>query len=85
MAFLRQNLSRSGHQGNAFPMWHFRSNDDLAAAIQASGYFNEAKDVLENGNYMIFTDSAGVVTITYVTSPTGQVPVTVATGLVVTA
>lgn len=85
MAFLLQNISRTGHQANASAFWSFRSNDDDMATIQATGYFDEMAGTLNRGDWLMLGDSSDVHTLSYVVSNTGVTPVVIATGLVVTA
>lgn len=83
MAFNRKFLSNSSATGNDVNIFTYGMNEvsgsavDDTAAMQASGFFNDAKDVLKKGNIIMLSDGVtpNVVTIT---SETAAVPVTVA-------
>jgi len=76
MAFDRKKLSNSSATGNDVNVFTYGIGDATATVV-ASGYFNEAADVLKKGNVIIVSDGATTQTVT-VTSATGATPVTVA-------
>lgn len=70
MAYTKDNLQPIGGQakaGNAPQMWSYTAPDaDAIAAINTSGYFNDASDVLKVGDLIHVWDSS-VPTSTLVT------------------
>jgi hypothetical protein len=84
MAFNRDFLARLGSQANAPAFWVYSSADDNAAAIKGANYFNAAAKELGVGDFLVFRDSAGVSTISYVTSNDGTT-VAIAAGNVIAA
>jgi hypothetical protein len=70
MAYTKANLQPIGGQskaGNAPQMWSYTAPDaDAIAAINTSGYFNDASDVLKVGDLIHVWDSS-VPTSTLVT------------------
>jgi hypothetical protein len=82
MAFDRKylsNASATGNSANVFTYGNVQADGtapDATAAIIASGYFDDAVDVLKKGNIIIISDGATTATKT-VTSETGATPVTV--------
>ncbi|MBR9971230.1 hypothetical protein [Magnetospirillum sulfuroxidans] len=51
MAYLSKDLSVLAY-ANGFTLWHYATND-TAAAIDTSGYFNPAADMLRSGDIII--------------------------------
>lgn len=85
MAFTRKFFSNSSATGNDVNIFTYGMNEvagtavDNTTAMQASGFFNDAKDVLKKGNVIMLSDGV-TPDIVCVTSETGVAPVTV-TGL----
>lgn len=51
MAYSRANLKRIGPQhSNAPTFWSYKDTDSALTAIDASGYFNDAADILQVGD-----------------------------------
>lgn len=57
MAFDKANLSQLAH-GNNFKLWVYTSGGDAIAAIRASGYFNDAANMLDVRDLVIVADTA---------------------------
>lgn len=83
MAFERKyfsNASATGTNGNVFVYCNVDQAGDAAdatAAIIGSGFFDEAKDVLKKGSFIMVSDGATTSTVT-VTTAQGVVPIVVA-------
>lgn len=84
MAFTRKYLSNAGATGNSanvftygnVPQDESTAADNTTACI-ASGFFNDASDVLRKGSVIIISDGATTKTVT-VTTKAGVTPVVVA-------
>ena len=61
MAFASSNLSQLA-QGNNFKLWVYTSGSDNIAAINSSGYFNDAANMLGVRDLMIVIDTAAPTT-----------------------
>ena len=61
MAFAALNLSQLAH-GNNFKLWVYTSGSDNIAAINSSGYFNDAANMLGVRDLMIVIDTAAPTT-----------------------
>jgi len=61
MAFSASNLSQLAH-GNNFKLWVYTSGSDNIAAINSSGYFNDAANMLGVRDLMIVIDTAAPTT-----------------------
>ena len=55
MAFIKDDISLVSYSGNGFHIWHYKSND-LATAIDASGYFNDMAKEMNVGD-VIFANT----------------------------
>ena len=77
MSFNRKFFSNASVTGNDVNLFTYGMNAaaDNTAAMAASGFFNEAGDVLKKGNVIIVTDGV-TPNILVVTSATGALPVT---------
>jgi hypothetical protein len=86
MAFSRDGLSRIGGSGTGGTVWMYTSNDTVADT-QATGYFNEAKDVFLKGDAIFIAKEEGTshLHITFVKTITALGVVTVAPGTTITA
>jgi hypothetical protein len=83
MAFDRKNLSGNMGAGSGAPkLFTYGTSADAKAAIIASGYFNDATDVLSKGDIILAYGTDATVALT-VTSATGAATVT--TGYVAVA
>ena len=56
MAFQNKNLSVIAY-ANGFTLWHYASADEALATITASGYFNNVKTLMNNGDIVIICAS----------------------------
>lgn len=76
MAYNRKNLSGNvGAGSNAAGLFTYRDTESTKAQIAASGYFNDATDVLAKGDFILANGSNGSVVLA-VTSATGAATVT---------
>jgi len=77
MAFNRKFFSNASVTGNDVNLFTYGMNAaiDDTADMAASGFFNEAGDVLKKGNIIMVTDGV-TPNILVVTSATGALPVT---------
>ena len=76
MAYDRTKLSGNiGAGSDAAGLYTFRDTGTAKAGIAASGYFNDATDVLANGDFILANGSDGSVVLA-VTSTTGAATVT---------
>lgn len=88
MAFNRDDFSNTSATGNDVNIFTYGMNEvsgsavDNTAAMVASGFFNEAKDVLKKGNIIMLSDGVTPNVVT-VSSETGATPVTVVALLIV--
>lgn len=83
MAFNRTSLSGNLGAGSSAPsLFTYGTSTDAKAAVIASGYFNDATDVLRKGDIILATASDATVALV-VTSATGAATVT--TGYVAVA
>lgn len=57
MAFLARNLSVIGY-ANGFTLWHY-TTPDPAAAVDSSGYFSAAADMLRVGDFIFANCATG--------------------------
>ena len=57
MAFTASTLSQLAH-GNNWKLWVYTSGSDNIAAINSSGYFNDASDMLGVRDLIIVADTA---------------------------
>ncbi len=57
MAFKTQDLSVIGY-ANGFTLWHYTTTD-TAAAVDTSGYFNDAADVVRVGDMVLANVETG--------------------------
>ena len=57
MAFTASTLSQLAH-GNNWKLWGYTSGSDNIAAINSSGYFNDASDMLGVRDLIIVADTA---------------------------
>ena len=57
MAFKTQDLSVIGY-ANGFTLWHYTTTD-AAAAVDTSGYFNDAADVIRVGDMVLANVDTG--------------------------
>jgi hypothetical protein len=57
MAFQSKNLSVIGY-ANGFTLWHY-ATADAAAAVDTSGYFNGASNMLRVGDFILANASLG--------------------------
>lgn len=57
MAFDKANLSQLAH-GNNWKLWVYTSASDNIAAINTSGYFNDAANMLDVRDLIIVADTA---------------------------
>ena len=55
MAFQNKNLSVIAY-ANGFTLWHYAANETFAE-ITASGYFNDVKTLMNNGDIVIVNGS----------------------------
>ena len=55
MAFQNKNLSVIAY-ANGFTLWHYAANETFAT-ITASGYFNDVKTLMNNGDIVIINGS----------------------------
>lgn len=55
MAFQNKNLSVIAY-ANGFTLWHYAANETFAT-ITASGYFNDVKTLMNNGDIVIVNGS----------------------------
>ena len=67
MAYKAQNLSVIAY-ANGFTLWHYRTTKDTFAAIDTTGYFDEASEMLRVGDAMYVTDSTGTTAQVFVMS-----------------
>lgn len=58
MAFLSKDLSVLAY-ANGFTLWHYATATDAAAAVDTTGYFNDAVDMLRVGDIIIANVSGG--------------------------
>ena len=77
MAFNRKYFSNASVTGNDVNLFTYGMNAaaDNTAAMAASGFFNEASDVLKKGNIILVTDGV-TPNVLVVTSAAGVKPVT---------
>lgn len=69
MAFSRSGLVRlGGANSDAGAAWLYKSSADAAAAINTTGYFNDASAELKVGDFMFICDSSNVHVVSYVAS-----------------
>lgn len=78
MAFNRDDFSNTSATGNDVNIFTYGMNGavDNTAAMVASGFFNDASDVLKKGNIIMLSDGVTPNVVT-VTSAAGVIPVTV--------
>lgn len=57
MAFLARNLSVIGY-ANGFTLWHY-TTPDPSAAVDSSGYFSAAADMLRVGDFIFANCATG--------------------------
>ena len=59
--FAIRNLSVLAY-ANGFTLWHYKSPEDSMSTITASGYFNDAADMISAGDMLLIVSkgSAGV-------------------------
>ncbi len=70
MAYSRENLQRIGPQNRGAPsLFTFVDTGSTIAAIDGSGYFNNAADILKVGDFILVRGSNGQ-GVTYVSSNT---------------
>lgn len=55
MAFQNKNLSVIAY-ANGFTLWHYAANETFAT-ITTSGYFNDVKTLMNNGDIVIINGS----------------------------
>ena len=60
MAFAIRNLSVLAY-ANGFTLWHYKSGADERSKLTAKNFFNEAQDMLNNGDLLIATTGTGPV------------------------
>ena len=58
MAFAIHNLSVHGYS-NGFTLWHYRSEVDKLAEIDAAGYFNSGADMFTAGDMILISAADG--------------------------
>jgi len=58
MAYLSKDLSVLAY-ANGFTLWHYTTATDAAAAVDTTGYFNDAADMLRVGDIIIANVSGG--------------------------
>lgn len=65
MAFAIRNLSVLAY-ANGFTLWHYKSGADPLAQVTAQEYFEDAADMLSDGDIMMLsaTDGARIVCVT---------------------
>jgi hypothetical protein len=84
MAYNRKNMGGNVGAGSDTAKLYVYKTDDAKATVIASGYFNDAKDVLKKGDMIFAThDAAGTVKTSFLTVATNNgTTVTVTFGLV---
>ena len=65
MAFAIRNLSVLAY-ANGFTLWHYKSGADALAQVTSQEYFEDAADMLSDGDIMMLStaDGARIVCIT---------------------
>ncbi len=58
MSFAIRNLSVLAY-ANGFTLWHYRSGGDSLREVSHAGYFDEAVDMLANGDMLLVSTSTG--------------------------
>lgn len=77
MAFIRKNLSGNIGSGSTAPkIRSYISTTDAKAAVKGAGYFNDATQIMEKGDFIMAHCSDGA-TVLSVTSASGAASVTV--------
>ena len=58
MSFIVRNLSVLAY-ANGFTLWHYKTDVDAMDAMGRAGYFDDAVDMLANGDMLLVTAPAG--------------------------
>lgn len=52
MSFCVRNLSVLAY-ANGFTLWHYRAGEDALPAVERPGYFDDARDVVSDGDMVL--------------------------------